>query len=462
MTTAAWAEREFSRAELGDRRRTRRLVVLATAMAERSSTSLPEMCAEWAGQKAGYRFFSNEGIRPESILASHVEATVERMAEVSVVLAVQDTTTLNYSHHPGTIGLGALNTAQQRGLLMHTTLTVTPERVPLGLLEQEVWARDPAAVGKRATRKQRPLAEKESQKWLTSLETVIGAKARCPTTQVVSVGDREADVYDLFLVDRPAGVDLLVRAAWDRAVDGPQPHLWAALADAPTLVTREVAVPRRPGLPARTARVALHAQSVTLHPPRHRAAEHLPPVSVTAVWAVETAPPAAVEPIEWMLLTTLPATTATQANRLVDWYCCRWEIEVWHTILKSGCKVEDRQLDTARRLHRCLAVASVVAWRILLASRLARTDPDRPCTILLSTAEWQALACRSLNTPTPPSDPPPLRQAVRWIARLGGFIGRKSDGDPGPTTLWRGFLALAELTTMFRLLSPTLTLPNSG
>jgi hypothetical protein len=431
-------------------------------MAERSSTSLPEMCAEWAGQKAGYRFFSNEGIRPESILASHVEATVERMAEVSVVLAVQDTTTLNYSHHPGTIGLGALNTAQQRGLLMHTTLTVTPERVPLGLLEQEVWARDPAAVGKRATRKQRPLAEKESQKWLTSLETVIGAKARCPTTQVVSVGDREADVYDLFLVDRPAGVDLLVRAAWDRAVDGPQPHLWAALADAPTLVTREVAVPRRPGLPARTARVALHAQSVTLHPPRHRAAEHLPPVSVTAVWAVETAPPAAVEPIEWMLLTTLPATTATQANRLVDWYCCRWEIEVWHTILKSGCKVEDRQLDTARRLHRCLAVASVVAWRILLASRLARTDPDRPCTILLSTAEWQALACRSLNTPTPPSDPPPLRQAVRWIARLGGFIGRKSDGDPGPTTLWRGFLALAELTTMFRLLSPTLTLPNSG
>jgi hypothetical protein len=420
------------------------------------------MCAEWSGQKAGYRFFSNEGVRPESILASHVAATVERMGGVPVVLAVQDTTTLNSSHHPGTIGLGALNTAQQRGLLMHTTLAMTPDRVPLGIVEQEVWARDPAAVGKRATRKQRPLAEKESQKWLTSLAAVSRAKAACPDTQLVSVGDREADVYDLFLVDRPAGVDLLVRAAWDRAVDGPQPHLWEALADAPTLASQQVAVPRRPGVPARTATVALRTRSVTLHPPRHRTSEHLPPVAVTALWAIETTPPPDTAPLEWMLLTTLPVTTAEEAMRLVDWYRCRWEIEVWHSILKSGCKVEERHLDTARRLHRCLVVASVVAWRVLLASRLARTDPDRPCSILLAPDEWRALACRSLQTATPPDDPPSLRQAVRWIARLGGFIGRASDGEPGPTTLWRRFLVLAELSSFFRLLASPIPLPTSG
>jgi hypothetical protein len=431
-------------------------------MAERSSTSLPEICADRAGLKAGYRFFANEAIRPEQILGSHVEATVGRMAEAPVVLAIQDTTTLNYSHHPATIGLGALNSTGQRGLLVHTTLTVTPERVALGLLAQEVWARDPETVGKRATRKVRPIREKESQKWLTSLEAVIRAKAGCPTTQIVSVGDREADVYDLFLVERPAGVELLIRAAWDRGVTGPQAQLWAALAEAPRIATRSVSVPRRPGVPARTASVAIHVQSVTLRPPRYRTAEHLAPTSVTAVWVIETAPPADAEPIEWMLLTTLPVTTARQANQLVDWYCCRWEIELWHAILKSGCKIEDRQLDTARRLHRCIAVASVVAWRVLLASRLARTDPDLPCTILLSTAEWQALACRSLNTPTPPSDPPSVHQAVRWIARLGGFIGRKSDGDPGPTTLWRGFLALAELTTLFRIISRPHAFPSSG
>lgn len=452
MVAAAWAEREFGAAELGDRRRTRRLVVLASVMAERTSTSLPAMCAEWSEQKAGYRFFSNEAIRPEAMLGSHVAATIVRMAEVPVVLAVQDTTTLNYSHHPGTIGLGALNTAKQRGLLLHTTLAIT-ERVPLGLLEQEVWAREPATVGKRATRKRRPLSEKESQKWLTSLDAGIRAKAACPATQIVSVGDREADVYDLFLVDRPAGVDLLVRAAWDRATDEPQAHLWAALGDTPRLGTRTVEVPGRPGVPARTASVAVHTREVSLHPPRHRSAEHLSSASVTAVWVIETTPPPGTEPIEWMLLTTRPVATFDAANRLVDWYCCRWEIEVWHTILKSGCKVEDRQLDTARRLHRCLVLASVVAWRILLASRLARTDPDLPCSVLLADDEWRALACRSLQTPAPPSEPPSLRQAVRWIARLGGFIGRTSDREPGPTTLWRGFLALAELTSMFRLLS---------
>jgi hypothetical protein len=255
-------------------------------------------------------------------------------------------------------------------------------------------------------------------------------------------------------------VDLLVRASWDRAVDGEQPHLWEALADAPTLATQSVEVPRRPGVLARTAKVALHARSVTLHPPRHRTTEHLPPVTVTALWVIEAAPPPGTEPLEWMLLTTLPVTTAEEALRLVAWYRCRWEIEVWHTILKSGCKVEERHLDTARRLHRCLVVASVVAWRVLLASRLARTDPDLPCSILLAPDEWRALACRSLQTPTPPDEPPSLRQAVRWIARLGGFIGRASDGEPGPTTLWRGFLALAESTAFFRLLSPTL--PSYG
>lgn len=462
MRRARWAEQEFGSVELGDVRRTRRLVAVASAMAERSSTSLPMVFEAWADQKAGYRCFSNEAIRSEAILGGHVAATVDRLAQERVVLAVQDTTTLNSSHHPGTIGLGARNTAEQRGLLMHTTLTVTPEGESLGLLAQEVWARDPATVGKRTTRKLRVTADKESQQWLTSLDAVIRAKAQCPSTHLVSVGDREADVYDLFLVERPAGVDRLVRAAWDRRVAGPQPHRWAALADAPSVATRSVSVPRRPGELARTATVALHVQTVTLQPPRHREAEHLPAVTVTAIWVIETDPPTGVAPIEWMLLTTLPATTARQATQIVDWYCRRWDIEIWHTILKRGCRVEDRQLDTRQRLHRCLVVASVVAWRILLATRLARTDPDLPASARLSTDEWQARACRSLNTPIPPSDPPPLRQAVRWIARLGGFIGRTSDGEPGPTTLWRGFLALAEITATFRIISTPHPCPSSG
>lgn len=345
MQAADWAREEVGRAEVGDVRRTRRLEVLGTLMAERSSRSQSEICEEWAGQKAGYRFLAHEAVRPASILASHRRATEERMSRERVALAVQDTTTQHYSDHPATIGLGALKRATDRGLVAHTTLAVTPERAPPGILAQEVWARDPATVGKRARRKARPIAEQESRRWLTSLEAVIDGKAACPPTHRVSVGDREADVYDLFVVERPVGVALLIRAAWDRGVDGPPSHRWATVAPAPQLGTRTVEVPRRPGQLARTAEVALQAQPVTLRPPRARTGDGLPPVTITAPRVIETAPPS-------------------------------------------------------------------------------------------------------------------TRQAVRWIAQLGGFPARASDGDPGPTTLRRGFLHLADLTSMFCLL--THHRPNRG
>jgi transposase-like protein/transposase Tn5 family protein len=457
MTESRWAEREFGAAELGDVRRTRRLVKLATAMAERGSTSLPEVCEERAELQAGYRFFSNEGVRPASMLRSHAHATIERMATEPVVLAVQDTTALTYSEHAETSGLGAIAKAGQQGVLVHTTLALTPGRMPLGLLEQDVWTRDALVLKKRTTRTTRPITEKESRKWLTSLAATSRAKAHCPSTEIISVGDREADVYDLFTAERPVGVELLIRAAWNRRLDdAPQPHLWEALAAAPVVATRSVTVPRRPGVAAREATVAIHVQAVTLHPPRHRSVEHLPAVSVAAVRVMETDPPPETEPLEWMLLTTRPVATAAQALELVDYYGCRWEIEVWHRVLKRGCKVEARQLATVRRLHRCLTIASVVAWRILYASHLARSHPDLPCSVLLTTDEWQALACRVLHSPTPPPTPPPVRIAVRWIAQLGGFIGRPADGEPGPTTLWRGFLLLAELARLFHTLTPSL------
>jgi hypothetical protein len=185
-------------------------------------------------------------------------------------------------------------------------------------------------------------------------------------------------------------------------------------------------------------------------------------VSVTAVWVIEPNPPVETEPLAWMLLTTLPVTTPAQAHEVVDWYCCRWDIEVWHKVLKSTCKIEERQLETAQRLHRCLALTSVVAWRILFATRLARAQPDLPCTDLLATHEWQALACRMLKSPTPPPDPPSRRQAVRWIAQLGGFPARASDSDPGPITLARGFLRLAELSALFHILTTNDLCPSCG
>jgi hypothetical protein len=449
-----WIETEFGAADLGDARRTQRLLTLMGQMAARPGASLPEACGSRGQLKAAYRFLANAAIAPEELWASHIVATYERAAAVPVVLAVQDTTELDWGPESTTAGLGPLGAPSHRGLLVHTTVAFTPERLPLGIVAQAVWARDPWTVGQRVTRKQRPIAAKESYKWLASLEAVAEARQACPQTHWVSVGDREADVYDLFVAERPAGVDLLVRAAWDRRVEHPEQYWWATVSAWPVAATLTVHVPRQAGQPARQATVSVRFGVVTLRPPRHRQAEKLPAVPVGAVYVVEESPPAGVEPLEWLLLTTTAVPTVETALERVEWYGVRFGIEVWHKVLKSGCRIEARQLESADRLQRCLPLYSVLAWRILYATLLSRALPELPCTVLLALEEWQALYCAIHHTPTPPPTPPPLRQAVHWIARLGGFLARRGDGEPGVTVLWKGFQHLADLTTMYCIMRP--------
>lgn len=451
---AGWADTEFGMADLGDVRRTERLIQLATQLGAQPTASLPAATDDPAALKAAYRFFDNALIPPEAILAGHLQATTARMAAVPVVLAVQDTCYLDWTAHPATTGLGPLASTKQQGLLVHTTLALTPDRVPLGLIQQQVWARDPATFAQLVDHKQRAITAKESQKWLTSLEAVIALHAQCPTTQLVSVGDREADVYDLFLVPRPPSVDLLVRAAWDRRVDHTESYLWAAMASVAVTATATIHVGRRAGQPARSATLAVRWQAVRVRPPRSRAKERLPTCALWAVWAVETQPPAGVEPVEWLLLTSVPILSTEDALERLGWYACRWGIEVWHKILKSGCQIEAKQLETAARLQRCLSVYSVIAWRIQYATMLARAVPDAPCTAFLDADEWQALYCRIQRTTILPPEPPTLRTAVRWIAQLGGFQGRTGDGEPGVTVIWKGIQQLPGLTEMYRIFRP--------
>lgn len=462
-TEESWAVTEFAEAELGDARRTQRVIRVATALAHQPMAGLPEACGSPAELKAAYRLFDNEAIAPAELLASHVSATYERAVRVPMVLAVQDTTEVDWTAHPATTGLGPIGHPRHQGLMVHSTLAFTPERVPLGLLAQKVWARDPAKVGQRATRKQRPVAEKESCKWLRSLAAVNEARHECPRTHFISVGDREADVYDLFVAERAEGVDLLVRAAWDRRVAHDERYLWATVRAQPVAEIFSVPVPRHGEQPARTAVLTLRFGAVELCPPGHRRAERLPSVPIWAVHVVEEYPPAGVEPLEWLLLTTCPVRSAADAQERVEWYACRFGIEVWHKVLKSGCRIEARQLESAARLQRCLTLFSVIAWRIVYATLLSRTLPELPCTVLLALEEWQALYCATHHTATLPASPPTLHEAVQWIARLGGFLGRPGDGEPGVTVLWRGFQHLADLTRMYCLLrSPTLSAPNVG
>src|SRR5256886_12269061 len=298
-----WAVTEFADADLGDLRRTQRLVQLAHVLAQNPGAALPAACGSSAMLKAAYRFFANDDIEPPDIVQSHIEATYSRLNPVPLVLAVQDTTEADWTSLRATEGLGPLGHTACQGLLVHTTLAITPDRVPLGLLAQQVWARDPNDVGKRARRKQLPISQKESQKWLWSLEAVFTAQEGCPNTRFVSVGDREADVYDVLAAQRPAGVDLLIRAAWDRCVSAPQRSVWTAVVAQPVAGQLLLHVPRRGPQPAREATLALRFCPLTLRPPPPRKAEGFPAITLWTLQACEVAPPAAADPIEPLLFT---------------------------------------------------------------------------------------------------------------------------------------------------------------
>lgn len=449
-----WAQAEFSAAELGDKRRTARLVELAQHLSERPEMSLPEALGHSAALKAAYRFFDNADIAHESVLAPHVLSSVRRMRDQPVVLAVQDTSYIDYATHPGTEGLGPLSGEGGHGMIMHGTFAVTPERLPLGVLSLRLWARDPAKPRQRKTRRTRVIKDKESHKWIESVRAVAALKARLPGTRLVSVADRESDVFEFFLEAQKLGIDVLARAAYDRNVDGEQEQVFATLASAPVMAHKYLALRATPKRKARTAKLEIRACPLVLHSPRNGTARGLPPLSLWGVWAYERDAPPGAQPLDWKLLTSVPVISTEDALERLQWYAARWSIEQWHKVLKDGCRIEMRQLQSAERLMRLITVFAVIAWRIFYATLLARRVPDMSCTAILQQEEWEALYCRIHHTPIPVATPPPLRQSVHWIARLGGFLGRSGDGEPGSKTLWRGFQHLIAMTEMYRIMKP--------
>lgn len=448
---SSWAATELAAAAFGDARLTQRLIRLTTALATHPTASVPEACGNPAATKAAYRFWDHDAVTPQAIHAAHQQALLERLTTIPRVLAIQDTTALNFTAHPATRDLGPLHPSTQHGLWVHSVLLAQPDAAPLGLIDQQVWARDPATVGISKQRRQRATGEKESQRWLDAQAATLD---RLPAAvRVVTVADREADIFDLFAAPRRPGADLLVRAAHDRALAESAARLWETIRTVPAWGTHPLTLRRGDDRPPREAVLTLRATTVTLLPPRHHPQRAtLTPVTVSLVLATEEAPPAQTPPVTWLLVTTLPVVTVDDAITCLRWYAQRWLIERWHFVLKSGCGVEKLQLETAARLHRALATYSIVAWRLLWLTYQARATPDVPCTVALDEAEWQALWCITHQTPHPPAIAPPLGAAVRWIARLGGHQGRKGDGEPGVQTLWRGLRHLEDLAAMYRLL----------
>lgn len=461
---ANWSATEFAGVDLGDRRLDRRLLKICADIAAQPQAPIPQASEDWASTKAAYRFFENPKVVAEHMLSPHQQQTCARMAEAdqAFMLAVQDTCYLNYTTHPSTQGLGLIGAERdaQMGLLMHSTLTLTDEGVPLGVLTLDLWAREPVdptldASTRRTQRRQRPIEAKESMKWL---KAVRQAQALCPPgVELVHVCDSEADIYEMFQDVQDLDTKMVIRASQDRAVVE-SGRMRTLLFQRPVSGYLEVEIPAQHHRSARTAKVEVRYGDLTLRPP-YRAPgcqANLRPLSLSVVWAREIEAPSEVEePLEWLLVTNVPVQDFGDAVERIRWYRLRWHIEVFHKILKSGCKIETCRLDAADELIRYVTLKSVIAWRLFWLVRLNRVQPDAACTLVLADHEWQALYVAIHRTSTLPKTLPTVRQVVRWIAKLGGFLGRKSDGEPGVTVVWRGWQRLHDVTTMWLVMQST-------
>lgn len=460
MSTSSWidwAQAELGDAGLGDARLDQRLVSIAASFMAAPQASIPRSSGAWSTAKATYRFLDNDKVDPEIIYERHRQSTLSRATGKPVVLAVADTTMLDYTQHPETEGLGPLGSIVSSGLLLHPTLLVTPEREPLGVIDAQTWVRDIDEFGRSdATRKDRDITEKESRKWLGSLEAAEKLQHELGSaTQVVSVFDREGDVYEVLATARMEERQgrILVRAQADRRLQHPQQKIWGHLEAQPIKATLTVEVPRKTRQTGRTAELSIRFAEITVQPPedRPKSAGNLP-VTVHAVFANEDHPPKGAKPISWMLLTTVPVDSPDAASTMVQWYSCRWQIEILFKVLKTGCTAEERQLETAQRLIRCLAIDLVVAWRILYLTMIGRETPDLPCTVVFEDYEWKALYVFVFKSRTAvPASTPTLREITRTIGRLGGHLGRKSDGEPGVLTMWRGLQRLPDIAEMWQV-----------
>jgi hypothetical protein len=451
-----WAEAEFGRCRLSARV-TQRVITVARDFYARPQAPIPLACnGEMARINGAYRLLANEDANIETLLQSHYAATEERIGQRAgeVVLVAQDTTTLNYTNLVQTRGLGPIGTTADgaQGLHLHSSWAMNTQGLPLGFVDAQCWARDAKAFGKKALRHDLPIEQKESFRWIKAYRALAAVQQRHPGVTLVSLGDREADIYELFAeaAQEPSGPKLLIRAKHDRALDDETARLFEKIAAQSVAGYLRVQLPKQKDRPARHAKLAIRYATLQVCPPKDKA--DLPVLEIQAVQALEEGAPKGEEPVDWRLLTTLPVDRFEQAVEKVQWYTKRWGIEVFHRTLKSGCRIEDRQLGDAHRLQACLAIDMVVAWRICHLVKLGREVPQLPATVYFQEAEWKALMVYHTSKPLPPAQPPTLGRAIRMVAKLGGFRGRKSDGEPGAEVMWRGIQRHDDITGTWRVM----------
>ena len=438
---STWIKKEISGCNMSDKRLHNRLESILETLSRDPQKSIPSNCEAWSETQATYRFLSNNAISANDILQGHSRATVERVKEEPVVLVAQDTTFINLATEDRKKEMGTLVCKNKNEFLLHPSVVFTPERTNLGVLHHTLWKRP---EGKAADRYHTAIEEKESYRWITSYKMSCQLQKQHPNTVVVNIGDRESDIYELFLENEKADLEeraeFIIRAKSNRLIDTDDDesrYLWDELTEKVSAGTYQTTLERTKYRQKRTATFEVKYKEVIFTRGRRKGG-NLPAVSVTAVYAKEINQPEGEKQITWMLLTSLPVETLEQAQTIIGWYRARWEIEIYFRVLKSGCKVEELRLESDERIEKAFAIYMIIAWRLHRITMLAREKPEIPCNEVFADKEWRLIYLLQMKKKA--KRVPTIKEMVRLVAMRGGFLGRKGDGEPGAETIWRGYV----------------------
>lgn len=471
LGTREWAKQEFGTVDLGDKRLRDRLIKIAEDRSKKPDGSYLEAADGDHKAVKGYYYFIDSDrdiLNPEAMIATHRERTIERMMSHDTALVVQDTTDLDFATRHHTEGLGVIGTnqtgAESLGLYLHSSLALTTDGLPLGVLKSSCYAPEKKGkIGKKSAG--RPIEEKKSFRWLEGYRDCVEIAKKVPKTRILTVMDREGDIFELFVEAEPTRkrVGLLVRAMHNRRLEGNERKLFEELKTNENRVQIKTIIPRQrwkkakgvkseqKGIPAREAKLTVRFQEITIKSTRSDLRSK-GAITLGGVYAHEENPPADAKRIEWLLLTTEEVKTADDAARIIDLYTRRWRIEEWHRVLKSGCKVQEHQNETAERLKRVIVIDAIIAWRIQLMTLLGREVPDLPCTVFFD--EWEVKVLEALEKEKGKRGMKPpftLGVAIILVAKKGGYLARRSDPPPGPKCIWKGMVALYSLVAGYRL-----------
>ena len=453
-----WVLEEFKNLAINCGKTIKRFIRTMVTLAKKPNQSIAAASEDKAEAKAIYNLIDNPKVTEEVVLSAHKKAVLRRINESGekVILSIQDTSELNYTSHKKTDGLGSIGSMEKsRGLIMHSTIAVTPEGIALGLLDQKIWARDPEERGKSKNQPQRPIEEKESYKWIRGMtrnnqEMIDGVR-------FVNVCDREADVFEFFHQALEWDQDFLVRVVHNRNTDEAI-KLFDKINNERAAGEIVVEIPRdtRRNIKSRTTTLEIKYAKVKVLAPKnlHKKFGKDGYVEYNIILAKEITTPEGNQPIEWYLVTSIEISSFDEAMEKVRWYIQRWKIERFHYVLKSGCEVEELQAREAPRLKKLILMYSIIALRILSITYLARQNPESSCEEIFEEDEWRVLYCIANKTSVPPQKAPTIKEAVSYLAKLGGFLGRKGDGEPGAKVIWKGLKELNIVLQHYKYLIP--------